>query len=57
MTGVLTGLGAGMIALGGVWKLLRGFDWGSVFSAGDNDMMFRGLSLALMGGSNRPIQS
>lgn len=46
-----------MIALGGVWKLLRGFDWGSVFSSGDNDMMFRGLSLALMGGSNRPIQS
>lgn len=42
MTGVLTGIGAGMIAFGGVWKLLRNFDWRSIFLLGAGNMILLG---------------
>lgn len=32
MTGVLAGIGAGMIGAGATWKVVRDVDWGAILS-------------------------
>lgn len=43
MTGVFTGVGAGMIAAGSAWKVLRDVDWSALFEPGALITMLGGL--------------